>query len=118
MYSINFPDMLSSASTNLSKDYNATAKNLRLLLGSWKGSLFGDPYFGTNLKRILFEQNNIILYDIIIDELYVAIEEFIPQVYLTRKDITLTRDKDTLYCTINCINKIDNQPNTYRINLM
>lgn len=49
MYSIKFPDMLSSAKTNLVADKAASLSNLKLLLKSKRGELFGDPYFGTVL---------------------------------------------------------------------
>lgn len=117
MYSIKFPDMLSSARTNLIKDKEATLSNTRLLLASWKTSLFGDPYFGTNIKRFIYEQNNIILRDIIIDDIYVSLTEFIPQLYVTRKDITLSLNQNTIICTINCINKLNNEIDLYTINL-
>ena len=48
--SIAFPDMLSSSRMNTVQDTSATKSNLRLLLLSNKNSLFGDPYFGTELK--------------------------------------------------------------------
>ena len=47
MYSIKFPDMVSGVVTNLVKDHDATAQNLKLMLLSDRGALFGDPYFGT-----------------------------------------------------------------------
>lgn len=47
MYSINFPDMVSSVTTKLISDHDATVQNLKLVLLSDRGSLFGDPYFGT-----------------------------------------------------------------------
>lgn len=117
MYSIQFPEMLSSAKTNLVEDHDATMSNLRLMLASWKTSLFGDPYFGTNIKRFIHEQNNIILRDIIIDDIFVAIQDFMPQIFVKRSDINITLDKTDVYCTINCINKLNNQPNLYNINL-
>ena len=117
MYSIAFPNMLSSAKTNLLEDHEATMSNLRLMLASWKTSLFGDPYFGTNIKRFIHEQNNIILKDIIIDDIYVSIQDFMPQVYVKRSDIQLTLKNSGVYCTINCINKLSNQNNLYEVNL-
>lgn len=117
MYSIAFPNMLSSAKTNLVKDHEATMSNMRLLLASWKTSLFGDPYFGTNIKTFIYEQNNIILRDIIIDDIYLSLQEFLPQVSLKRSDITLTLKNQDIYCTINCMNKLDSQVNLYEINL-
>lgn len=117
MYSIDFPNMLSSAKTNLIKDNKATLSNLRLMLASWKTSLFGDPYFGTNVKRLIFEQNNIILREIIIDDIYVSIQDFIPQIFVKRNDITITLKNNQVFCTINCINKLNNEVNLYTINL-
>lgn len=117
MYSIDFPNMLSSAKTNLIKDNKATLSNLRLMLASWKTSLFGDPYFGTNVKRFIFEQNNIILREIIIDDIYVSIQDFMPQVFVKRNDISITLKNNQVFCTINCINKLNNEVNLYTINL-
>jgi len=118
MFSIAFPEMFATSRTLLVEDKEATCSNLKLLLASWKKSLFGDPYFGTNLKRFIYEQNNVVLRDLIIDDIYVSLQIFMPQLSLTRKDIVITHDKTALYATINCINKIDNQPNLYQIRLM
>ena len=117
MYSIKFPDMFSGAKTNLIEDSTATLSNIKLLLTSWKKSLFGDPYFGTNLKKYIYEQNNIILRDIIIDDIFVSLQTFIPQISLKRSDIKISLNKTEIYATINCINKIDNQPNMFEIKL-
>ena len=118
MQSISFPNIFSGAKTNLVEDNKATLQNMRLLFHSDKGALFGDPYFGSKLKRYIFEQNNIILRDIIIDDILVLIQTFIPQVAVTRKDIKLVSDKATIYAEVNCINKLDNEPNLFRISLM
>lgn len=117
MYSIAFPEIFDTASTKLVKDIDATNSNMKLLLSSWKKSLFGDPHFGTNLKKFLYEQNNVVLQDLIIDDIYVSLQTFMPQVYLKRKDIKITHDSTNVYATINCINKLDNMPNAYQISL-
>ena len=117
MYSIAFPNFLKSAKTDLVQDNQATLQNLRLLLASERKSLFGDPYYGTNLKRFLFEQNNQIIKDLIIDEIYTAILEFMPQLYVERKYITVESDGYNVYTTVKCINKVDQQINLYEINL-
>ena len=70
MYSIAFPNMLSINRTNIVKDHDATYSNLYLILKTVvKDSLFGDPYYGTNLLRVIYQQNNVILYDIVSDEI-------------------------------------------------
>ena len=117
MYSIAFPDMFESAKTRLVKDSTATLQNIRLLLESVKGSLFGDPYFGTRIKMYIYEQNNIVLRDLIIDDLLVALQTFIPQILVKRKDIELVLDRNSIYANINCINKIDNEVNLFQIKL-
>lgn len=118
MYSFSFPEMFSSARSNLNTDEKATLTNTKLLLGSFKKSLFGDPYFGCNLKNYIYEQNNIVLQDLIIDDIYVSIKQFMPQIVVERKDIKIISEKDSLYATINCINKLDNQPNMFQIELV
>jgi phage baseplate assembly protein W len=117
MYSIAFPEMFSGSKTKLIQDNEATLSNMRLLLASWKKSLMGDPYFGTRLKTFIYEQNNIVLHDLIIDEIYVSLKQFIPQVELRRKDIKISSNGTSVYATINCINKLDNETNLYEIEL-
>ena len=118
MYSIAFPDMFTSSKTNLVKDHEATVSNMRLLLASWKESLFGDPYFGTRLKSFIYEQNNVVLQDLIIDDIYVSLKQFMPQIEINRKDIKIYSDRTTVRATINCINKLDNEVNMYDIELI
>ena len=117
MYSIAFPNMLSSAQTNLVQDNEATLSNYRLMLASWKTALLGDPYFGTNIKRFIHEQNNIILRDIIIDDIFVATQDFMPQIFLKRENIQITLKGNDVYCTLNCMNKVNNEVNLFEINL-
>lgn len=117
MYSIAHPDMFSSARTNIVKDKSATYSNLKLVLLSAKKSLLGDPYFGSNLKKFIYEQNNIILRDIIIDDIYTTILEFMPQIFIERKDITLRIVNSAVEVSISCINKLDNEVNMFNISL-
>ena len=88
MYSIQFPDMLSNQRTNLSVDHAATFQNLKYLLLSDKMSLLGDPYYGTNLKRLLYTQSTT-LKDILIDDIYNSIVVFMPQIKVSRNDIDI-----------------------------
>ena len=77
-----FPNMFNKASTRIINDHEATASNLKLLLLSDRTSLFGDPYYGTLLKKYLFDQNDVVLRDIIIDSIYTAILQFMPQIVI------------------------------------
>lgn len=117
MYSISFPKMFTSSRTLLYSDHEATLSNLKLLLQSERASLLGDPYFGTVLKRIIFEQNSNVLRDIIIDEIYTSIITFMPQIKLSRSDISVeARDYD-VYATIRGLNLIDYKTDMFSINL-
>ena len=117
MYSLSFPEMFNSNGTKLVKDKEATMSNMRLLLASWKKSLLGDPYFGTNIKNFIYQQNNIILRDLIIDDIYISLQQFMPQVKLRRKDIEVINDGTNVYANINYINTLDTQLNMYQIQL-
>lgn len=117
MKSIAFPNMLNNASTNIISDHEASTSNLKLLLNSDKGSLFGDPYFGTNLKKSLFEQNTIILRDMLIDDTYTAIQTFMPQLVVSRRDIKVESDRHTVKENIKCLNLIDYETDLYNITI-
>ena len=117
MESIAFPRMFTTARTLLYQDHEATVTNLKLLLASERNSLLGDPYFGTLLKRIIFSPNDSVLADIVIDELYTSILSFVPQLKLTRTDISIESDGTDIYAIIRAVNLIDFQLDTYNINL-
>lgn len=94
MDSIKFPDMFSTTSTNVTNGYEATLQNLKLLLCSEQGTLFGDPFFGLNIRHNAYEQNfQEIWDDLLLDKIYTAIVNFMPQIYITREDIYLVRDE-------------------------
>jgi len=120
MRSIKFPKMFNTNSTNVwkSTEYlDATKQNTILVLHTTRGELFGDPYFGLMLKRYLFDQNNYILRDAIIDTIYTQLAMFIPQVKVRREDISIVQDKERgkLYCNFSGINQIDYTNNTFNL---
>ena len=88
-----------------------------LLLLSDKGSLFGDPYYGTSLKKLIFEQNNIVIKDLIIDDIYTNILTFMPQLLIKRSDITITHDLANVYVNIKALNLLYYTTDLYNINL-
>lgn len=117
MYSFNFPSMLSGVTSKLLQDKEAIRSNVLLLLQSERKTLFGDPYFGSQLKRLLFEQATSLVADLVIDELYTTLTTFIPQIFLTRKDITLTCDGTDIFATVRYVFVLDNTVDLYTINL-
>lgn len=119
MKSIQFPEMFTRTVTNTVSDYDATLQNLKMLLWSEKGELFGDPYFGTGIKRYLYDQNDAVLVDILIDDIYTAIVLFMPQIRVERKDIQLFRSsKGEVTAKINALNKADFSTDMYEIVLL
>lgn len=119
MNSFAWPNIFSSNNidTNVLEDKAAIKSNLLLLLNSERSSLFGDPYFGTALKQVLFQPNNNIIVDLIIDELYTTICTYIPQLYLTRNDIKIEINKIDVLATVNVTYRLDNTSDLYFINL-
>ena len=120
MRSIKFPHMFNTNSTRVwksSEHRNATKQNTKLVLYSERGELIGDPYFGLMLRQFMFDQNNYILRDQIIDMIYTQLAIFIPQVHVERKDITVFQDREKakLYCEFSGVNQIDYQLNTYQL---
>ena len=116
MYSFEFPIMIRNNSAALLNDKAAIKSNLKLLFSSERQELFGDPYFGTLLKRVLFEQAHSLVADLLIDEIYTSITTFIPQVFLTRKDIRLEiKNNVEIYAVINYIYLPDNTSDMYTI---
>ena len=120
MYSINFPNIFNPGKVTVSllKDKEATENNLKLLLKSGKGELFGDPNFGTNLYSLIYNQSNAILRDIIIDTIYTNILVYMPQLAIKRNDIEILFDNTNIKIKIKCLNKQDYTLNNYELVLL
>lgn len=117
MYSFNFPNMLTTVDASLLKDREAIRSNMILLLSSERNTLFGDPYFGCELKKYIFEQSSSIVPDLLIDEIYTSIRTFMPQVNISRKDITVYVVKTALYVDIKYYYVKDNTSDLFTIKL-
>lgn len=118
MNSIAFPNIFNNTSTRVVSDHEATAQNLKLLLASDRGSFFGDPYYGNIIKSLMFNQNDIILRDIVIDAIYTVILQFMPQILVKRKDITIVQSGTEIYATVRALNMLDYVTDMYNINLL
>lgn len=115
MNTINFPKMFNGNSTIINTGNKASIECIHLLLSSEVGELFGDPDFGIRLKKYTFNQNNYILKDILIDEIYTQLATFCPQLILDRKNITIKQKENKLYAEIVAKNRIDFQTNVYSL---
>lgn len=123
MRSLQFPKMFNINNTNVhnSSSYDtSTRQNLMLLLESCRNTLLGDPYFGNALEQYLFEQNNYVLKDIIIDLIYNQIVNFIPQLKVERRDIDIIQDtvRGKLIIQITGVSMIDFKVHTYSLNML
>ena len=119
MRSISFPSMFETTSTKIVKDsHDATYQNILLLLGAEKGEFVSDPYFGVRLRRYLFDQNNFVLRDIIIDEIYSQLKTFMPQLIVNRQDITLVIERAKISCNIKVTNRLDFVLDSYNVVLL
>ena len=118
MNAVIFPDMIANNSTNIITDEDATLQNLKYLILSSKNTLFGDPYFGTNLKKLIFDRNNTILRDIVIDDIFTAITMFMPQIKVERRNISVESEGSRLYINIRAQNRLDYTFTDYSINMI
>ena len=117
--SIAFPNMFTRTSTNFVTDKEATFQNLKYLILSEKGELFGDPFYGVGLKKYLFDQNDTIIKDLVLDDMYTAIATFMPQLRINRNDLKLrTGDKGEIFVDIRTINQLDFTTDLYSIVLL
>ncbi len=117
--SIAFPNMFTRTSTNFVTDKEATFQNLKYLILSEKGELFGDPFYGVGLKKYLFDQNDTIIKDLVLDDMYTAIATFMPQLRINRNDLKLrTGDKGEIFVDIRAVNQLDFTTDLYSIVLL
>lgn len=119
MKSISFPNIFSTnkVNTKVITDHEATYSNLTLMLQSQKSGLFGDPEFGTNLQKAIFEQNNIVLSDLIVDDIYTSVLMFMPQLTVDRDDIEIYQSGTYLCANVRATNRLDHTTNMYTIRL-
>lgn len=118
MRSIGFPKMLGGNSAVIVSGHEATARNLRSLLLSEKGEFKADPGFGVALKRRTFDQNDAVLKDVILDEIYTQIALFMPQMKVSRNDISITQSRARLSATVKALNLLDYKTDTYSLALL
>lgn len=100
---IKFPNITSlvSGKNQFSKDYESINECIGLLLRTSKGELLGDPQFGCNLMRYIYEPNDIILQDIAREDIVSAISKYEPRVTVTADDIEVYSENEKVYITIN-----------------
>jgi phage baseplate assembly protein W len=69
--------------------------NLKNLLLTYPGERYGNPTFGCNLKRVVFEPNTIVVKEQIQTVINTAIANFAPYINIQRVDIITAEDDPT-----------------------
>lgn len=123
--SISFPNIFKSKANttdvvrdkldNSKSSMESTMECLNLLLNSEKGEMIGDPFYGIRLKKYIYDQNNYILRDILIDEIYTQIKLFCPQLSVNRNNIKIVSEKNIIKVKIEAINRVDFKTNMYEL---
>lgn len=119
IYSIGFPKIFSGSRINLSKGRDAIKANLTALLASDKGALFGDPYYGTRLKSLLWEQAyDPIVRDLIKEDVFEAIYSYMPQITVKRDSIKIDVIDNIVMASIEVTDDLGIESNLYEIALL
>ncbi len=119
MFSIAFPNIFNGSKVNLYQDYDAIKSNLTALLSSDKGALFGDPFYGTKLKTLLWNQTyDPIIRDLIQDDIFEAIYSYMPQITVYRNDITISVVNNVVLASIKVRSDSGIESNLYEISLL
>lgn len=119
MYSLAYPNIFNGSKINLYSDYEAIKSNLVLLLGSNRGGLFGDPHYGTEIKKILFDQAyQPIVLQLIKDDIFESINSYMPQITVNRDDIEIQIVDNTVLATINVTSNSGETSNLLEIELL
>lgn len=118
MNTISFPNFLNNNNVMvLNNSRECTLQNIKLVLSCEKGEFRFDPFFGVRLKRYWYEQNNEILRDILINEIYEQLTIFIPQIIIKRSDIKLYSNRQSIIAQITCRYQEDFELDTYTLTL-
>lgn len=119
MYSIAFPDIFNGSKVFLYRDYDAIKSNLTALLSSDKGALFGDPFYGTRLKTLLWSQAyDPLVRDLIKDDIFEAIYSYMPQITVYRNDISINVINNVVTASIKVRSDSGIDSNLYEIQLL
>ena len=119
MYSIAFPNIFNGSTVNLYKDSDAVKSNLKNLLYSNRGGLYGDPHYGTGIKTILFDQAaDPIVKELIKDDIYESVLSYMPQTTIERDFIEVYNQDSFLSVSIRAKNDLNVVSDLLQIDLL
>lgn len=88
--------------------YQAINNSIHNIIFTNKGEKVGDPEFGTNIKKLLFNQMDVITEHLMRSELIDTIERYEPRVIID--DVSVTADYDSNLYRIQIIYRIIKSP--------
>lgn len=100
--SISFPDIFNVATglSQYSYDEKSINECIGLLLTTARGELLGDPGYGTNLHRMIYDYNDSILHDMIQEEILYSVKRYEPRIIMSSKNINITSDENKVTISI------------------
>jgi len=97
--------------------FDQVRTNLQVLLSTKKGERVMRPDYGTNLMRLLFEQDNTVDGEII-NEISESVSKWMPNVVINNINIDKDSDNNTVYVNVQFTTKANtNQSGTVTIEL-
>ena len=88
-------------------------------MSSDKGALFGDPFYGTRLKTLLWSQAyDPLVRDLIKDDIFEAIYSYMPQITVHRDDISISIQNNLVTASIKVTSDSGMESNLYDIDLL
>lgn len=112
--SIKFPYIFSSTTgaTELDTNFDSINRSIALILLTGTNEVFGNPAFGSNIKRYQFREITPAIKNLLIDDLVSAITKFENRIILNSENINLEQVNDTLKVNISYKLKNSNATNT------
>lgn len=95
---LSYPTKLIGGAWHYEQGNPLLAQSIAVLLSTPKGTKFFLPEYGSRLRELVFEPNDVVLEDLLAHFIYEAISEWEKRVSYI--GTTFTRGEDVIYCTI------------------
>ena len=97
---ISFPNIVNVINGNCqcSTETKSINECLGLLLTSSKGEFLGDPDFGTDIHRYIFDHNDVAMEEIVKSQILDAVSQYMDRVEMT--DIAIEREDNLVRITL------------------
>lgn len=97
--SIQFPYLFSllSGNTQLDTNFDSINRSIALILLTGKGEVFGNPEFGSDIKRYQFQEMTPAVQQLLADVIIDAITKNENRIDINNKDIQMEQVEDKLY---------------------